>query len=252
MVGSCGEGVTQPRLEHVHHGLDLPALAVRFIVEVGGHEPTPLAFGQLVRGPPDLRGDHRFDSKILPQHLVVLFAVIARIQEELVGDDLAGHVFHQREELVDVGPGALPAHVAEDDVIFAVDDDAELGEAVVGDTPRLVFVVATFLALLTSFCEVGRAAVGRETSRVARRLIDACDPSDVVVIDGRVLRVAVELFEGLLEEFTQHHVVEQLRVALLEGGIVGHLVGQVEDVAQVRPLADERNGCAVVLLEELA
>ena len=201
MVGSCGEGVVQPGLEHVHHGLDLPALAVRFIVEVGGHEPTPLAFGplfrgQLVRGPPDLRGDHRFDFKILPQHLVILFAVVARIQEELVGDDLAGHVFHQREELVDVGPGALPAHVAEDDVAFAVDNDAELGEAVVGDTPRLAFVIAMFLALFTAFCEVGRAAVGREAGRGEKRDKYIYPPFVMVLIRCFMPRIASIKPEG--------------------------------------------------------
>lgn len=33
---------------------------------------------------------------------------------------------------------------------------------------------------------------------------------------------------------------------------MGHLVAQVEDVAQVRPLAEEVDGAAVVLLEHLA
>ena len=125
-VGSCGERLAQPGLEHVHHGLDLPALAVGLFIERCRHQPTPFALWQLVRRPADLRGDDRFDLQIIAQHLVVLLAVVAGVEQELAGHDLIGQVVHQRQELVDVRPRALATHVAEDHVRRAVDDDAQL------------------------------------------------------------------------------------------------------------------------------
>lgn len=67
-----------------------------------------------------------------------------------------------------------------------------------------------------------------------------------------MLGVAVELFERLLEQLAEQRVVQQLLAGLLRGGEVRHLVVQFEDITQLRPLVDEVDHAAVVLLKELA
>jgi len=130
-IAAGTEAVGEVAFDHAEDGFALPSLAVLGLVKVGGHEPAVFRFGHLRCGPPDLCGNDGLDVAGFSCVLVVAFAVISCIGEQVFDRDVPQGSIQRLAELIDIDAGPPRGDHRKDQVRAAIADDSEFWKSLI-------------------------------------------------------------------------------------------------------------------------
>ena len=228
-------------LEHEHDRFHLPALAVRLVIERGGHQESPAIRRQPIGRPTVHRGNQRLDAVRLTQQPMVVLRVVAAVGDQAIRHDVRAHALKHRLQLIDVRARPEAPVGGQDQMGVAIDDDTELGESSI--RRRLPALRDPGAAS----DEVATGSIKHETGRVRRRDIDAV-PRERGMLWPR--RTGMERRDRLRDQPADERIGEQAAFGLLQGREVRRL-RERQDLPPQRPVIEDRDDAAVVGAEEL-
>jgi len=226
------EGRAVVAFDHAEGGLDLPTLAIAFLVEVGAHLASVWAARQLGGRPAQFGGDDCLDMVTLACVTMIAFAVVTGIGQHTVHANLLGGGLEYFAELVDIHAGAACGDNRKDRMVTAIAGDRQFGP------PPTVPDFADF--------ELFRASLRNEVTADVTRL-------QAGGIDGGQGDVAVgfKRFKGAIEQSLSRAETQQSLGRFVECRKMRYGL-ESKNLAQIRPVVQYFDNAPIVCLEEHA
>jgi len=171
VVGSSIEGFAQSAFDHAEDRFDLPPLAVAAALgrsaEVGAHLATEAGGGRLGRRPTDGGRDECANAVLVAGVPMHPLGIVAGIRQQRVDRSATTRLTQSLPEVPVVRPRAASRHGRENQMRAAVDQQAGLRKAPIGQ------VLQAFVAPSASADEVVADVMGLEAAAVEGRQPDA-------------------------------------------------------------------------------